>query len=147
MTRAVRKMLSISSSVGTRPNSDWRATAIFALNRFFFLSCAAIALLLFHNSCVLSSSETLIRERVSEHIVWGNPSSKSWEIIFGEASERRVSKRDLFGTVQLTFLKTVPHLSPLRLDRFFLHSEPKRRDQLLGCLPSQRAYETDPRHP
>jgi hypothetical protein len=40
--------------------------------------------------------------------------------------------RLVIDTVQLSFFKTVPQVSPLRLDRFFLNSEPLRDEGLKG---------------
>src|SRR5690242_6455278 len=42
MTRAIRNTWLISSSLGTRPSSSWRATAILALRSRFFCSVVAI---------------------------------------------------------------------------------------------------------
>src|SRR2546423_7135241 len=43
ITRANKNTWSISSVLGTLPNSSWRATAILALRSFFFCSGSAIA--------------------------------------------------------------------------------------------------------
>ena len=65
MTRVNRKTWLISSSLGTRPSSSWRATAILALRRRFF--CSGWGCHHFHciiNSLPMSRYETLIMRRV-----------------------------------------------------------------------------------
>src|SRR5919112_5630455 len=76
MTRARSVTCSISSVLGTRPNSSWRATATFALRSLIFCSffwSAVIELYVYnalsHNSLSLSRSETLIMRRVMRHTI------------------------------------------------------------------------------
>src|SRR5687767_4017190 len=62
MTRVKRNTRSISSFLGTLPNSSWRATAILALRSFFF--CSVVILVVYQNSLHLPSFETLVLKLV-----------------------------------------------------------------------------------
>src|SRR5215213_11312865 len=76
MTRAKSVTCSISSVLGTLPNSSCRARATFALRSLIFCSFFCSAVIdyyvydaLSHNSSSLSSSETLIMRRVMRHSI------------------------------------------------------------------------------
>src|SRR3954453_8506167 len=50
----------VTSSLGTRPSSSWRVTAILALRRRFFWSGVAAIEKVHQNPCLLSGVDTLI---------------------------------------------------------------------------------------
>src|SRR3954469_21171421 len=60
ITRLNRNTWLISSSLGTRPSSSWRATAILALRRRFFCSGVTVIEKLYQNPSHLSIGDTLI---------------------------------------------------------------------------------------